>query len=78
VSGDRAVQRIQYPNVHIYSPADALEMIAFRHEWGEGLLPGDEAMARLHIEAEGNSALINVYSTFHAVIEHARDRQEAA
>lgn len=32
VSGDRAVQRIEYPNVQAYAPGDALELLAYRHE----------------------------------------------
>lgn len=78
VSGDDAVQRIEYPNVHIYSPAKALSAIAYRHEWGEGLVPGDFEAAWRHVEAEGSAALINVYSTFSSIVKEARDPAEAA
>jgi putative PIN family toxin of toxin-antitoxin system len=77
VSGDTAVLRITHPNVHIYTPADAVEAIAFRHEWGEGLVPSNKDAIWRHVEAEGNAALINVYSAFHAIFTHA-DQTEAA
>src|ERR1700754_4968510 len=41
VSGDGAVRRIEYPNILVYSPPEALDLLAFRHEWGEGYIPSD-------------------------------------
>jgi putative PIN family toxin of toxin-antitoxin system len=78
VSGDRAVQRIVYPNVQPYSPADALELLAYRHEWGDGYILGNPGAAMLQVAAEGSTALINVFFAFSAVFEEAADDRELA
>lgn len=78
VSGDRAVRRVVYPNIQPYSPAEALELLGFRHDWGEGYIPGDPAASMLQIAAEGSAALINVFSAFSAIFEHAGDNREFA
>lgn len=69
VSGDAAVRRIAYPNVQTYSPAEALDLLAFRHEWGEGYIPGNPTAAALQIAAEGSAALLNVLFAFMAIFE---------
>ena len=61
----------------IYSPAQALDLLAFRHEWGEGYIPGDPELSMLQMEAEGSTALIAVYTTFAAIFEHTTDMDEA-
>lgn len=78
VSGDFAVQRIVYPNVQPYSPTDALELLAYRHEWGEGYIPGNPSAALLQVAAEGNSALLNAYLAFAAVFREVADNRELA
>lgn len=79
VSGDSAVQRIEYPNILIYSPSQALDALSFRHEWGEDFIPGDFEMSRRQIEAEGSSALLNVYVAFHEIFEQeGLTREQAA
>jgi putative PIN family toxin of toxin-antitoxin system len=69
VSGDKGVLAVEYPSVYIYRPVDALEAIAYQHEWGEDILPGQLAEAIRAATAEGSMALINVYSAFHAIVE---------
>jgi putative PIN family toxin of toxin-antitoxin system len=46
VSGDRAVRSVEYPNILVYSPAEALELLSFHHEWGEGYIPSDLETSR--------------------------------
>lgn len=77
VSGDRGVRRVQYPNILVYSPADALELLSYRHEWGEGYIPGDPEASRRQMDAEGSTALLTAYSSFAAVFEHAASREDA-
>ena len=77
VSGDRGVRRVQYPNIITYTPAEARELLAFRHEWGEGYIPSDLETSRRQIEAEGSTALITAYVSFAAVFEHARNLEDA-
>lgn len=78
VSGDNAVQRISYPNLHVCTPSSAVEAIAYRHEWGDGFLPGDDKGMWFHVAAEGNVGILTAYSTFSSIISQARDRDEAA
>lgn len=78
VSGDNAVRRIVYPNIQPYSPADALELLAFRHEWGEGYVPGNPSAAMLQVAAEGSAALLNAYLAFAAIFDEATDNRELA
>lgn len=73
VSGDSAVRRVVYPNIQPYSPTEALELLAFRHDWGDGFIPGNPSASMLQIAAEGSAALINVFSAFSAIFEHAGD-----
>lgn len=77
VSGDRAVRNIRYPNIQTYTAAEALDLLDYRHKWGEGFLPADPSGSRLAIEAEGSTALITVYSAFTAIFEHAANQAEA-
>lgn len=68
VSGDKAVLRIDYPNISIYKPADALEALNFTHHWGEGFTGGNEARQRRDIKAEGNAGVFAAYSAFSVII----------
>lgn len=77
VSGDDGVQKVSYPNVHIYSPAKALNVLAYRHEWGEGYLPGTAEQSLLQADAEGSGALLAVWSAFCAILENADSRELA-
>jgi len=69
VSGDRQVQQIEYPNVHIYGPADALAALDYRHEWGAGFVLGDESAVWRQVQAEGADKILHTYATFTALIE---------
>jgi putative PIN family toxin of toxin-antitoxin system len=77
VSGDKGVRSVQYPNVYIYSPADALEAIAYRHEWGDAFVPGDSGEAMRSATAEGSIALINVYAAFRAIVDESESAPDA-
>lgn len=77
VSGDGGVQEIMYPNIEIYSPAAALDLLEYRHEWGEGLIPADPRRSQLAVEAEGSVALISVYATFSGIFQRVTDLDEA-
>ncbi len=79
VSGDKAVLRIEYPGVHVYKPADALEALMSRYEWGEGLVEArGERTVLGEIDAEGNSGIIAAYCAFAHAVQHpdARDLLE--
>lgn len=73
VSGDKAVLRIVYPNVEPRTPAQAVELLAFRHKWGDGFIPGNPEAAKLQMEAEGSSALLNVYMAFRSIFVEGAD-----
>lgn len=69
VSGDKGVQSVEYAHVYIYSPVDALDVIGYRHEWGDALVPGNFDEMMRAATAEGNKALLTVYSSFNALID---------
>lgn len=73
VSGDQAVRDVVYPNIQTYTTAEAVELLAYRHEWGEGFIPGSPTASMLQVAAEGSTALINVLSAFMAIFEHTGD-----
>ncbi len=77
VSGDRRVQEVKYPNVRVCAPPHALELLAFRHEWGDGYLPGDIESSMLQMQAEGSTALINAYVAFSSVFELIDEPEQA-
>lgn len=68
VSGDKGVQGVQYPNVYIYSPADALETIKSQHGQGDQFLPGDFEQWKRSAEGEGSIALMKVYAVFLSIV----------
>lgn len=68
ISGDRAVQQITYPNVYVYTPVEAVKVLARRREQGANYLPGEAEDFRLHVEAEGHRPLVTLYAHLHRLL----------
>lgn len=68
VSGDKAVLRIDYPGVDVRSPADAVRVLAFAHDWGDGFLEGADDMPLAQVAAEGNQGIFSAYFAFAAAV----------
>lgn len=75
VSGDKKVLAIEYPGIHVYTAADALEALAFTHDWGEEFVPGDPAAIQRQIESEGAKPLIQAYSFFSVALRERDARR---
>lgn len=68
ISGDRAVQQITYPNVYVYTPVEAIKVLARRREQGANYLPGQAEDFRRHVEAEGHRPLVTLYAHLHRLL----------
>jgi putative PIN family toxin of toxin-antitoxin system len=77
VAGDKAVLKIRYPHIHPRRPADALELIEFKHEFGPGYLPGDVSRELIDVEAEGSQPMLNAYFGFREIVENVTDLAQA-
>jgi hypothetical protein len=77
VSGDEAVRRVKYPNILVYSPTQAISLLAFRHEWGEGYIPSDLETSRRQLEAEGSTAILTAWASFAMVFNHVHSGNDA-
>ncbi|AGB27104.1 putative toxin-antitoxin system toxin component, PIN family (plasmid) [Mycobacterium sp. JS623] len=65
VSGDKKVRQISYPNVHVYSPLDAINTLTRQHDSDDGFLPGRAEDFYLHVDAEGIRPLVTLYAYLH-------------
>lgn len=79
VSGDTAVQKVQHPDITIYTASQMVKAIEFALESGSSaLVPGEFQASVQHIEAAGNAALIRAYSSFSVIFSEAEDKKQAA
>lgn len=64
VSGDKDLLAVKRGGVVVRTPADALDMLDFRHPWGAHLLPGRDEDAWLQAKAEGHAHVLSAAQAF--------------
>lgn len=70
VSGDTKVRQISYPNVSVYSPADAINTLSRQRDSDYRFLPGRAEDFHLHVDAEGLRPLVTLYAQLHRELMH--------